>query len=263
MAKYFDAGMWKKVGPFMDMMGKYFRYEVRGIENIPSGRPCLVVMNHGIIPFHAYLLANKIVEDLKRFPRGLVAHFLFQIPGIREFISKWGGVDASPENGEMLLRHNQIVILCPGGIYESLIATSRVLRGPWRRHRGFVKLAIRTKASIVPTYCQGMTSTYFNSYLFLKWRIKFLNWTRFSLPFFFGIGLLPFPVKLTHWIGRPIVMRRKRGETFEQQVTRTHHEVIAAEVRLSKQGVSGNPEVPRDTRIYKQIGREGLAVCES
>lgn len=231
----FDAETWEMMGPWIGVMEKYFRYEVRGIKNIPSQGACLLVMNHGILPFHTYLLAKKITEDVKRFPRGMVAHFFFQIPWVREFVLKWGGVDASPANGERLLKQKHIVLLCPGGIYEALISKKGLVRSPWKNRKGFVRLAIKTKASIVPSYCQGMTSTYFNNYLFLKWRIKLLHATRFSLPFFLGIGLLPFPAKLTHWIGKPISVKRKRGETLPQQVTRIHREVIAAEAHLAGQ----------------------------
>jgi hypothetical protein len=39
---------------------------------------------------------------------------------------------------------------------------------------------------------------------------------------------LPFPVKLTHWIGHPIETKVKKGETFRDAVRRIHHEVLAA-----------------------------------
>ncbi len=222
-----------KISPFFFLLEKYFRYEVRGLKNIPR-KKCLIVMNHGIIPYHGFLLAKKMVDDLKIYPRGLGAKFLFQIPGVREFFVKGGAVNANPRNAEILLRENNVVMLAPGGIYEALIAKSGLKRIPWERRKGFVRIAIKTKTPIVPTYCNGINAVYYNSYLFLKPRIKILEKTRFSLPFFFGLGFFPLPVKLIHKIGKPIFIKKKKGETHEQYVDRFHREVIRAEAKLAK-----------------------------
>ena len=124
-------------------------------------------------------------------------------------------------------------MLAPGGIYEALIAKKGLRRIPWERRMGFVKLAVDTGAPIVPTYCRGINSVYFNSYLLLKPRIKLLEKTRFSLPLFFGLGLLPLPRKLLHVVGRPIRIDRKRGESRTLQIARIHDEVIDAMARLA------------------------------
>jgi hypothetical protein len=61
-------------------------------------------MNHGIIPYHGFLLAKMIFETYHVVPRGLGAEFLFRIPGLRQFFLKGGAVNASPRNAERLLR---------------------------------------------------------------------------------------------------------------------------------------------------------------
>ncbi len=230
----FDPEFVDKIRPFFVLMEKYFRYEVEGLENIPQKGRGLIVMNHGIIPYHGFLLAKKVIEELGVYPRGLGASFLFQTPGLKEFFSKGGAVDASPENAQELLNQNHLVMLAPGGIYEALIAKKGLRRIPWERRKGFVALAVKTKTPIIPTYCQGINSTYFNSKFLLKPRIKLLEKIRFSLPIFMGLGLLPFPAKLIHLIGKPIPIRKKKGESFSKQVDRIHREVIAAEISLAK-----------------------------
>lgn len=194
----------------------------------------MIVMNHGIIPYHGFLLAKKIIENLEIYPRGLGADFLFHIPGVREFFLKGGAVQANPRNAEKLLKQNHVVILAPGGIYEALIAKKQLRRIPWERRKGFVRVAIRTKTPIIPTYCQGINSVYLNSYLFLKTRIKILEKTRFSFPLFFGLGFFPFPIKLKHYIGEPIKTTRRRGETHQAQVDRIHAQVMDAMLKLSE-----------------------------
>src|SRR4029434_4303459 len=98
------------VRPLFTALEKYFRYEVRGIHNIPKGKS-LVVINHGVIPYHGFLLAKKIIDDLKIHPRGLGADFLFEIPGVREFFLKGGAVKVGHTNAENLLKHDQHVML--------------------------------------------------------------------------------------------------------------------------------------------------------
>src|SRR5215471_3110770 len=190
-----DPRFLKKISPFFTLLEKYFRYEVRGFHGIPR-KKALVVMNHGIIPYHGFLLAKKIFETYHIVPRGLGAEFLFRIPGLRQFFLKGGAVNASPRNAERLLNERELILLAPGGIYEALIAKKGLRRIPWERRRGFVEIAVKTKTPIIPTYCQGINSVYYNSYLLLKPRIKLLEQFRFSLPFFFGLGFFPLPRKL-------------------------------------------------------------------
>jgi len=222
-----------KISPFFTLLEKYFRYEVKGIRNIPK-KKALIVMNHGIIPYHGFLLAKKIVDVLGIYPRGLGAGFLFKIPGIREFFVKGGAVNANPRNAEALLKEGNVVMLAPGGIYEALIAKPGLKRIPWERRKGFIRIAIKTKSPIVPTYCNGINASYFNSYLLLKPRIKMLEHTRFSLPFFFGLGFFPLPVKLVHKIGKPLFLEKKKGESHEHYVDRFHRAVLKAEAELAR-----------------------------
>jgi len=230
-----DIRFLKKVSLFFAFLEKYFRYEVRGLKRIPSDR-CLVVMNHGIVPFHGFLLAKKIFDTRGIRARGLGAEFLFRIPGVREFFLKGGAVNASPQNAKKLLLQDQIVMLAPGGIYEALIAKEGLRRIPWERRKGFVKIAVETKTPIVPTYCKGINGVYLNSYFLLKPRIKLLEKTRFSLPIFFGLGFFPFPRKLVHLVGRPVRITRKKGESRKAQIDRIHRKVLNAVARLAKTG---------------------------
>jgi 1-acyl-sn-glycerol-3-phosphate acyltransferase len=228
-----DTEFVDKVRPFFIILEKYFRYEVRGLKRIPS-RKAIVVMNHGVIPYHGFLLAKKLMDDRGLYPRGLGAEFLFRIPGLRQFFIKGGAVNATPQNARRLLREGHVIMLAPGGIYEALIAKRGLKRIPWERRKGFVRLAVETGTPIIPTYCRGINAVYYNSYFLLKPRIKLLEKTRFSLPLFFGLGLLPLPRKLVHIIGQPIPITRRGGESRARQIDRIHREVVAAEADLAQ-----------------------------
>jgi len=204
----------------------YFRYEVQGLHKIPKQGSSMIVMNHGIIPYHGFLLARRVFTELKIPPRGLGASFLFEVPLLREFFIKGGAVEANPKNAEKLLRQGCCVMLAPGGIYEALVTTPGMKRIPWERREGFVRVACKTNTPIIPSYCHGIDKVYFNSKFMLKRRIKILEKTRFSIPLFWGLGLLPFPIKLTQFLGDPIYPKRHKKESFNQQVERIHIEVI-------------------------------------
>lgn len=221
-----------KVLPLFKLLTYYFRYSVTGLENIPLNKASLVAMNHGIIPYHGFMLTVSCIEDLGLYPRGLGAGFLFDIPFVREFFLRGGAVNANPKNARQLLKEGNCVMLSPGGIYEALIARPDMDRIPWERRTGFVEMAVETQVPIVPSYAKGIDNAYFNSKFLLKLRIKILERTRFSMPLFAGLGLLPFPVKITQSVGKPISSHKRKGESIDEAVERIHAQVIQAMEKL-------------------------------
>lgn len=228
-----DPSFVDKVVPYFTPLEKYFRYEVHGIKNIPKGKKCIVVFNHGLIPFHGFLFAKKLVEH-GIYPRALGASWLFHVPFVHEFFAKGGTVVANLNNGKKLLRENACLCIAPGGIYEALVCRAGMKRIPWERREGFVKLAVETGTPIIPTNCPAVNSAYFNSDFLLWWRLKFFELTRLPVPIFSGIGLLPFPVKLIHHIGKPIKVSHRKGEKPQEQISRIHGEVIKAMEQLAE-----------------------------
>lgn len=229
-----DTEFLQKLIPVFEILEKYFRYESLGLENIPKKRGALVVMNHGIIPFHGFLFTKHLVQRRSIYPRGLGAGFLFDLPLVKWFFLKGGAVNANNRNAKALLLKKQCVVLAPGGIYEGLICQPGMKRIPWERRKGFVRLAVETGVPIIPTFCHGINEVYFNSTFLLWWRIKLLELTRFSVPLFIGIGLLPFPKKLFHLIGKPIPTHRNRGESKEAAIKRIHVRVMNEMNRLAE-----------------------------
>lgn len=223
---HLDPKFVRKIMRWLTILDRYFRYETVGLENIPKDQASLVIMNHGIIPFHGFLLAKHLVESRGIYPRGLGAGFLFSIPWMRKFFLKGGAVNANDRNAKNLLKAGNCVVLAPGGIYEGLVCHPGMKRIPWERRKGFIKLALETKTPIVPSYCDGINDVYYNSNFLLKLRIKILESTRFPLPLFFGIGLFPLPLKLIQYIGKPIRPTKKKGETTEAAINRIHEEVM-------------------------------------
>lgn len=229
-----DPSFLDKLIPFFGFLGKYFSYEVVGLDKIPDSKASLVVMNHGVIPYHGFLFAKELIQKRHIYPRGLGAGFLFSIPFVRDFFLKGGAVNANPRNAIALLKQGNCVMLAPGGIYEGLICQPGMKRIPWERRTGFVRLAVESKVPIIPTYCDGINNVYFNSRFLLKLRIKILEATRFSIPLFWGIGLLPLPKKLIHYVGRPLSTRPIKGESVESCIRRVHHLVMETMHQLAE-----------------------------
>lgn len=223
-----DEAFVDRILPLFDPVQRYFRYEAVGLENIPNDGPSLVVMNHGIIPFHGFLLFKRIVEARAIYPRGLGAGFIFDLPGVRALFLKGGAVNANPRNARELLAEGACLMLAPGGIYEGLVTQPGMKRIPWERRFGFARLAVETGCPVVPTYCPAINDVYLNSRLLLRRRIKLLEAARFSLPLPFGIGLLPFPKHLVHHIAPPIAPDPPGQGTKRDRVRRLHEQVVAA-----------------------------------
>src|SRR5688572_14184319 len=61
-----------------EIMTKYFRMEVEGLENVPKRGAGLITVNHsGYSGFDAFLLCYHIYENIRRTPRVLAHHFWF------------------------------------------------------------------------------------------------------------------------------------------------------------------------------------------
>ncbi len=139
----------------LEIIERYLRVTVRGIENIPSQGPAIVIANHsGFMGFDAMMLGYEIYRKKRRFPN-IIAHKLwFLLPEISVHAQKMGMIPATFDNGLSILRKKQLLILFPEG-EEGNFKPSRYryrLR-PFRR--GFVRLALRTGAPIIPSVVIG------------------------------------------------------------------------------------------------------------
>lgn len=81
------------------------------------------------------------------------------LPGVGRVLARGGGVEADPVNADAVLRDGAVLIVYPGGDHE-------VFR-PWRdRNRidfagrtGFIRLALRARAPVVPAVSVGAHET--------------------------------------------------------------------------------------------------------
>jgi 1-acyl-sn-glycerol-3-phosphate acyltransferase len=99
-------------------------------------------------------------HPLPRYARFLVLNWAFDLPGISVGLRKVGGVVASPYNALRLLEEDQLVAVFPEGVkgagkdFKDRYRLQRFGRG------GFVEIALRTGAPIVPVAVVGSEEIY-------------------------------------------------------------------------------------------------------
>lgn len=142
---------------------RWFRVQVRGIENIPDDGAALIVANHsGTLPIDC-LMTQVAVHDTH--PRGrhlrlLGADLLFRLPVFGETARAGGTTLAAPSDAQRLLAAGELVAVWPEGFkglgkpFADRYRLQRFGRG------GFVGTALRTRAPIVPCSIVGAEEIY-------------------------------------------------------------------------------------------------------
>ena len=181
----------------LELVEKYLRVDVEGIENIPTRGPGILVPNHsGFMGFDALLLSHYIQKNRGRIPR-ILLHRLFYFRGILDrHAKKFGFLKASYENGISALKQNKLIMVFPEAEEGNFKPINRKYRLQNFRP-GFVKMAERTRAPIIPILIIGAEETHINLGqlkllnqvlplplnifpLPAKWKIKILEPVRFS-----------------------------------------------------------------------------------
>jgi 1-acyl-sn-glycerol-3-phosphate acyltransferase len=182
---------------------RYFRVEVRGLEHLPATGPVILVANHsGALPWDVAMLKAAVALDhpSRRALRPLIENFLFHFPFLGVALNRFGAVRACQENAEALLEAGEAIAVFP----EGAKGLGKTIRKRYQLQRfgrgGFIKLALRTGAPIVPVAIVGAEETH--PLLARLTRpaaplgLPFLPVTP-TFPLLGPAGLLPLPTKWT------------------------------------------------------------------
>ena len=189
---------------------KYFRVEVRGVENLPAEGGALVVANHsGTLPWDGLMLQVAVHDHhpAERNLRLLAADLVFMLPVVNELARKAGHTLACSEDAERLLERGEIVGVMPEGFkgigkpFSDRYKLQRFGRG------GFVSTALKAGAPIVPCSIVGAEEIYpmlGNS----RTLARLLGIPYFPItptfPLLGPLGAVPLPTKWTIQFGEPI-----------------------------------------------------------
>jgi 1-acyl-sn-glycerol-3-phosphate acyltransferase len=160
----FDEDFADLVEPFFGFLyDRWWRVAVEGAQHVPAHGRALLASNHaGILPWDATMISVALMREhpLPRYPRFLVLNWAFDLPWISVFIRKVGGVVASPYNALRLLEQDQLVAVFPEGVK----GTGKPFAERYRLQRfgrgGFVEIALRAGAPIVPVAVVGSEEIY-------------------------------------------------------------------------------------------------------
>lgn len=200
-----DAAFEEQTRSFFDWVYEsWFRVQSRGFENLPASGPVILVANRaGTLPWDSLMLATAC-RRAGREVRPLVEDDIFHFPSVGVLINRLGAVRACPENAEWVLDRGGMIAVFPEG------ATG--FAKPWaERYRlqrfgrgGFVKLALRTGATIVPVSIVGSEEIH-PLLARLPARplgIPFLPVTP-TFPWLGAAGLIPLPARWYIDVGTP------------------------------------------------------------
>ncbi|MBN2624949.1 MAG: 1-acyl-sn-glycerol-3-phosphate acyltransferase [Acidimicrobiales bacterium] len=145
--------------PTVEAAMRYFAPEVRHAERLPATGPVLVVGNHSGLFYmpDMWITAAALVHrrglDAPAF--GLGYDLLFAIPGVESVIRRFGALPASGQAAEQALAEDAAVLVYPGGDWEACRPWTQRNRVDLHGRTGFVRLALRTGAAVVPVVAHG------------------------------------------------------------------------------------------------------------
>jgi 1-acyl-sn-glycerol-3-phosphate acyltransferase len=160
----FDEEFAQAARPFLDFLyARWWRVETAGVPNVPARGRAMLVANHaGILPWDGAMLSLAIQREhpQPRYPRFLVLDWAFTLPFVSIMMRKVGGVVASPYNASRLLEQDELVAVFPEGAKGAGKDFSERYRLQRFGRGGFVEIALRTGAPIVPVAVVGSEEIY-------------------------------------------------------------------------------------------------------
>ncbi|KAL8836374.1 MAG: hypothetical protein Q9170_002947 [Blastenia crenularia] len=211
---------------------------------------------HGIISHGAFAaFATEALGFSQIFP-GITNTLLtldtnFRIPFYRDYALAMGLASVSRESCENILTKGgpnnegmgRAITIVVGGARESLDAQPHSLKLVLKRRKGFVKLAIRSGADLVPVLAFGENDLYdqvtSDSHPFVhKMQMLVKKFMGFTIPLFhargvfnYDVGLMPYRKPLNVVVGRPIkVVQSRRGENVDEEYVDEIHGMYVKEL---------------------------------
>jgi 1-acyl-sn-glycerol-3-phosphate acyltransferase len=162
MAKW-DPGFTRQitnlVGPAIK---RYFRAEVRGMSSMPPAGGALLVSNHsgGMLTPDVLVFAPEFYKYFG-FARPLytLAHYGVFIGPFGDLLRRAGVIEASRDNAGEALRSGAVVLVFPGGDYDSYRPTRTANVVDFGGRTGYVRAALNAGVPIVPMVSIGAQET--------------------------------------------------------------------------------------------------------
>jgi hypothetical protein len=243
--------------PIWSLFASYFPARLhRSQELEPTRKYIFGYHPHGIISHGAFAaFATEALGFSQLFP-GITNALLtlesnFRYPIYREYALRLGMASVSRESCENILSKGgpngegmgRAITIVVGGARESLDAKPGTIRLVLRRRKGFVKLAIRTGADLVPVLAFGENDIYdqldTDSHPYVhKLQMLVKKVMGFTVPIFhargifnYDVGMMPYRRPINIVVGRPIRVAQDKHPDNEY-INEVHEKYVAELLRL-------------------------------
>ncbi|KHN98575.1 Diacylglycerol acyltransferase [Metarhizium album ARSEF 1941] len=247
---------WLRSLPLWRLFAGYFPAELHKTFDLPPNRRYIFGYHpHGIISHGAWCaFATNALGFSEKFP-GITNSLLtldsnFHLPFYRDWILAMGIRSVSKESIRNTLSkggafndgQGRAVTIVIGGARESLQAQPGTLRLILKGRKGFVKMALRSGADLVPVIGFGENDLYDQLSpkthpMVHKMQMTLLKVFKFTIPALHGRGLLNYDVGLMPYrravnivVGRPIEINETIQEQPSQEVIDKYHKLYLEEV---------------------------------
>uniref|UniRef100_A0A914ZQ98 Acyltransferase n=1 Tax=Parascaris univalens TaxID=6257 RepID=A0A914ZQ98_PARUN len=235
---YRECCIWKH-------FASYFPLKLVKTADLPPDRNYIIGCHpHGVLSIGSFTaLCTDGTSFSKLYPE-LLSNILtlkgqFYFPVRREFGILLGGAECSRDSLRYLLEHpgrGRAVGIVVGGAQEVLDAHANRNDVNILQRRGFISIALKHGADLVPSYSFGENDVYSQTHNPLGSPLRniqnqvkakcgfcpplFMGRSIFGIPF----GILPYRRPITTVIGAPIRVEKIEGEPSEQQIEELHAE---------------------------------------
>ena len=232
---------WLRRLPVWSLFASYFPARLHRSQSLPPTRKYVFGYHpHGIISHGAFAAFGTEALGFSQLFPGITNTLLtldanFRIPLYRDYALRMGLASVSRESCENLLSKGgpnkegmgRAITIVVGGARESLDAQPGALRLVLARRKGFIKLAIRTGADLVPVLAFGENELYeqFDPMahpMIHKVQLAVKKVMGFTVPLFhargvfnYDVGMMPYRRPLNIVVGKPIMVQSMERPTPE------------------------------------------------
>ena len=228
------------------LLARYHQHRVLHLQRLGSllqeGRRVVLVGNHVLDVLDPLLFTAALIDRFARIPH-FIGHenLVFRLPGLGELARRYQMIPSRHmRQTAAVLRTTGLLMLYPGSGSEAARRSYRdePYRLKWENRLGFLQLALRYDAEILFVAAVGVDEMYYQSALQIPlWLLRLSSAERYQgSRLQFGLlgphllpTLLPFPVRITHVISKPLDLGDRAAARHSRSALAQLHERVVAQ----------------------------------
>lgn len=223
-------GAFEKVHDGISPLINIWQPYVSGLETLPADGRFLLVGNHtAFIGGEVLLVPHFVRRALGRRVRPLADRRFATRPGFgHDVMTAYGGVVGDPQTARELMRHNETILVFPGGGREIAKFKGEEYHLNWRGRSGFARIAVENDYPIVPVGLVGGDDVYKSlvtrhsrlGRLSQSISVRMTGEPDMAMPPMRGVGptLIPRPQRMYLGFGKPIATAKPEDVPTEDWV---------------------------------------------